>query len=146
MNKDKVQKDCQGFLRELEGLVAALRAERRRVGFLHKFFLPGPLGSVQEWIISSRMMRVARRRIYAGLDYYECGDRIAGLVAEACARIPAHETESGCARKLLLRATEAVDAWINLYPEIAYWRMRGAEVSAGLSVRERVMSSLRVCA
>lgn len=112
---------------ELDELTATLEKKPQTVGFVHRFFVPGWIGFIQECIVERKMSKVAKRPIHKGLNYYECGDKIAELTRKACeARKHSedfHEMENDNVDNLsiLNSSFRAIDAWVNIYPEIAYW-------------------------
>lgn len=137
---------------ELNELTATLEKMPQTVGFVHRFFVPGWVGVVQECIIDHKMSKVAKRPIYKGLNYYECGDKIAELTRSACeARKEAddfreNDNDNLDNLSIVNSSFRAIDAWANIYPEIAYWMNRQVNnnyVTCALGiVQENVNSSL----
>lgn len=140
------------YLAELDELTATLEKMPQTVGFIHRFFVPGWIGFIQECIVESKMSKVAKQPIHKGLNYYECGDKIAELTQKACeARKQSedfHEKENDNMDNLsiLNSSFRAIDAWANIYPEIAYWmnqQVNDNYVTCALGiVQENVKSSL----
>lgn len=137
---------------ELDELTARLEKMPQTVGFVHRFLVPGWVGVIQECIIDHKMSKVAKQPIYKGLNYYECGDSIAELTRMACdARKESedfHENDNNNLDNLSIvnSSFRAIDAWANIYPEIAYWmdrQVNGNYVTCVLGlVQENVKSSL----
>ena len=140
------------YLAELDELTATLEKMPQTVGLIHRFFVPGWIGSIQECIVESKMSKVAKQPIHKGLNYYECGDKIAELTQKACeARKQSedfHEKENDNMDNLSIvnSSFRAIDAWANIYPEIAYWMNRQVNdnyVTCALGiVQENVKCSL----
>lgn len=140
------------YLAELDELTATLEKKPQIVGFVHRFFVPGWIGFIQECIVESRMSKAAKRPIYKGLNYYECGDKIIELTQKACdARkqsdnFKEKENDNMDNISILNSSFRAIDAWANIYPEIAYWMNRqvnDSHVTCALGiVQENVKSSL----
>lgn len=115
------------YLMELDELTVTLEKNPQTVGFVHRFFVPGWIGFIQECIVERKMSKVAKLPIYKGLNYYECGDKIAELTRKACeARKHSEdfyemENDNVDNLSILNSSFRAIDAWVNVYPEIAYW-------------------------
>lgn len=140
------------YLAELDELTATLEKKTQTVGFVHRFFVPGWIGFIQECIVESKMSKAAKQPIHKGLNYYDCGDKIVELTRKACeARKQSedfHEKENGNVDNLAIlnSSFRAIDAWVNIYPEIAYWMNRHVNdnyVTCALGiVQDNVKSSL----
>lgn len=140
------------YISELDELTAMLEKKPQIVGFVHRFFVPGWIGFIQECIVESKMSKAAKQPIHKGLNYYECGDKIAELTKKACdARKKSedfHEKENDNMDNLsiLNSSFRAIDAWANIYPEITYWmnqQISDNNVTCALGiVLENVKSSL----
>lgn len=140
------------YLAELDELTATLEKRPQTVGFVHRFFVPGWIGFIQECIIENKMSKAAKQPIHKGLNYYECGDKIVELTRKACeARKQSenfHEKENNNIDNLSIvnSSFRAIDAWANIYPEIAYWmdrQVNGSYVTCALGiVQENVKCSL----
>lgn len=140
------------YLAELDELTATLEKMPQTVGFIHRFFVPGWIGFIQEGIVESKMSKVTKQPIHKGLNYYECGDKIAELTQKACeARKQSedfHEKENDNMDNLSIvnSSFRAIDAWANIYPEIACWMNRQVNdnyVTCALGiVQENVKCSL----
>lgn len=118
------------YLVELDELATALEKRPQTVGFVYRFFIPGWIGFIQECIVESKMSKAAKQTIHKGLNYFECGDKIAELTQKACeARKQSddfHEKENDNRDNIAIlnSSFRAIDAWANIYPEIAYWMNR----------------------
>lgn len=118
------------YLVELDELATALEKRPQTVGFVYRFFIPGWIGFIQECIVESKMSKAAKQPIHKGLNYFECGDKIAELTQKACeARKQSddfHEKENDNRDNIAIlnSSFRAIDAWANIYPEIAYWMNR----------------------
>lgn len=140
------------YLAELDELTTALENKPQTVGFIHRFFVPGWIGFIQECIVESKMSKAAKQPIHKGLNYYECGDKIAELTQKACeARKQSedfHERENDNMDNLSIvnSSFRAIDAWTNIYPEIAYWmnqQVNDNHVTCALGIiQTRVKKSL----
>lgn len=118
------------YLAELDELTATLEKQPQTVGFVHRFFVPGWIGFIQGCIVESKMSKAAKQPIHKGLNYYECGDKIAELTQKACVA----RKQSGDFREkendnidnlsIVNSSFRAIDAWANIYPEIAHWMDR----------------------
>lgn len=119
--------DNQNYISQLNTLADDLAKRPQRVGFVHKFFVPGWIGFIQECIVESKMAKVSKQPIYQGMGYLECGDKIAELVAKACEAkkesVENFEKSNDDPENLTIMASAmtALDAWTHIYPEIAYW-------------------------
>ncbi|MDE5662996.1 MAG: hypothetical protein K2I37_03070 [Muribaculaceae bacterium] len=140
------------YIAELDELTASMERKPQKVGFVHRFFIPGWIGFIQECIIENKMSKAAKLPIYKGMNYYECGDKIVELTEKAC---EARKNSEGFQEKenenkdnisILNSSFRAIDAWANIYPEIAYWMNRqvnGNYVTCALGiVQENVICSL----
>lgn len=118
------------YLAELEELTATLEKKPQTVGFVHRFFIPGWIGFIQECIVERKISKAARQPIYKGLNYYECGDKIVELTQKACEvrkqseDFKEKENDNADNLSILNSSFRAIDAWTNIYPEIAYWMNR----------------------
>lgn len=140
------------YIAELDELTATLEKKPQTVGFVHRFFVPGWIGFIQECIVEGKMSKAAKQPIHNGLNYYECGDKIAELTRKACeARKESEdfkekENDNMDNLSILNSSFRAIDAWANIYPEIAYWmnrQVKGNYVTCVLGiVQENVISSL----
>lgn len=118
------------YINELDALSAVMEKTPQTVGFVHRFYVPGWIGFIQVCIVEHKMDKAAKRLIYKNLDYLDCADRIIELTQKACeARkqsddfqkndndsIDNHAIANSCFR--------AIDAWVNIFPEIAFWMNR----------------------
>lgn len=119
----------QQFTEELDDMVVVLSNTPQKTGFNHPFYVPGWVGFIQECFVEHKMNKTAKIPIYKGLSYFECADKIIDLVKDACgARKYSDDFQKGndCKDNLdiVSSAMKAVDAWINVYPEIALWMNR----------------------
>lgn len=140
------------YLTELNELTATLERKPQTVGFVPRFFVPGWIGFIQECIVESKMSKVVKQPIHNGLNYYECGDKIAELTQKACeARklsedFHGRENDNKDNLSIFNSSFRAIDAWANIYPEIAYWmnkRVNDNYVTCAFGiVQEKVKSSL----
>lgn len=118
------------YINELDSLTSALKKQPQFVGFNHKFYVPGFIGFIQEWIVESKMNKVARTPIYNGKGYYACADKIMKLVDGACkskkesAENFEKNNQDPESLQILTSASNALEAWVEIYPEIAYWMNR----------------------
>lgn len=119
--------ETQKYIQQLNELTETLKKQPQYVGFNHRFYVPGWIGFVQQCIVESKMTRAAKKPIYQGKGFYECGDIIIDLVDNACKAKKESvdnfekNNEDIESLQIVSSATEALDAWINIYPEIAYW-------------------------
>lgn len=117
----------QEYINQINNLADTLAKKPQTVGFVHKFFVPGWIGFIQECIVENKMSKVAKQPIYNGMGYLECGNKIAELVDKACrARIEsdpnfAKSNDDSANLQILSASLNALDAWAHVYPEIAYW-------------------------
>lgn len=120
----------QKYIEQLDEMTTVLSQKPQAVGFVHKFFVPGWVGFIQECFVESKMSKAAKQPIYNGLGYYECGDRIIELVSSACKARTESNPEFTKSNddinnlRILSSAMNAMEAWTNVYPEIAYWMNR----------------------
>lgn len=111
-------------------MTTVLSQKPQTVGFVHKFFVPGWIGFIQECFVENKMSKAAKQPIYNGLGYYECGDRIIELVSNACKARKESNDEFTKSNddvnnlRIFSSAANAIEAWTNVYPEIAYWMNR----------------------
>lgn len=118
------------YLAELNELTSTLCLKPQTVGFAHKFFVPGWIGFIQECIVDNKMSKAAKQPIYNGLNFYECGNLIIELTQKACdARIKSEDfngkdNENVDNLAILNSSLSAIDAWVNVFPEIAFWKNR----------------------
>ena len=131
----------QEYINELKELIEALSHQTQYIGFNHKFYVPGWIGLIQESIVESKMSKVAKQPIYKGLNYYECGNRIVELTSKACNALIESEDYQGKdnPENLVIMSTsfKALDAWTNVFPEIAYWmnyKINDSQVTCALGV------------
>ncbi len=117
----------QEYINQLNSLADSMASKPQTVGFVHKFFVPGWIGFIQECIVENKMSKAAKQPLYNGMGYLECGDKIAELVDKACkARIESEPSftksnEDDTNLQILSASLNALDAWTHVYPEIAYW-------------------------
>lgn len=122
--------DYQDYISQLNSLAEALAKQPQQVGFVHKFFVPGWIGFIQECLVESKMTKVSKQPIYQGMGYFECGDKIADLVAKVCEAkkesVENFEKSNDDPENLTIMSSAiyALDAWTHIYPEIAYWMNR----------------------
>lgn len=118
------------YINELDALSAVMEKTPQTVGFVHRFYVPGWIGFIQVCIVEHKMDKAAKRLIYKNLDYLDCADRIIELTQKACeARKQSEdfqEKENGNLDNLAIANScfRAIDAWVNIYPEIASWMNR----------------------
>lgn len=118
------------YIAELDELSSTLAQKPQTVGFVHKFFVPGWIGFIQKCIVENKMSKAAKLPIYKGLNYYECGDKIVELTEKACEARKKSEDFKGKENDnmdniaILNSSFRAIEAWTNVYPEIAYWMDR----------------------
>ena len=119
--------DYRDYISQIDELAEVLEKKPQTVGFVHKFFVPGWIGFIQECIVENKMSKAAKQPIFNGMGYLECGDKIAELVDKACtartqndkAFVKSNDNPENLA--ILSSAMNALDAWTHVYPEIAYW-------------------------
>lgn len=120
----------QKYIDQLDEMTIILSQKPQTVGFVHKFFVPGWIGFIQECFVEDKMSKVAKRPIYNGLGYFECGERIIELVSNACKARTESNPEFTKSNddvdnlRILSSAMNAMAAWTNVYPEIAKWMNR----------------------
>jgi hypothetical protein len=113
------------YIDELNAITSILSQTPSKIGFHHKFYVPGWTGFIQSCIVEHQMNKAAKRPIYQNLGYFECGDKIDDLVAKACqARVESStndEKDNNNPENLAIleAATNAINSWRNIYPEIA---------------------------
>ena len=117
--------ETEFYIRELEELRGALRSESQYIGFHHKFYIPGWIGWIQRIFVEKKMDQQAKKPIYKGKGYYDCGFKIASLVYDAC---ESRRLSDPCFQKdnnhpahqaIYLNAMQALKDWSQIYPEIA---------------------------
>lgn len=119
--------EYEKYLRELDELTNAMSRRPQTVGFVHKFFVPGWIGFIQECVVEHKMSKAAKLPIYNNLDYLQCADKIVELTANACiaitesAEFNGKDNENPKHLAVLASVSKAIEAWVNIYPEIAYW-------------------------
>lgn len=122
--------DYKQYIAELDELTSTLAKKPQTVGFVHKFFVPGMIGFIQECMVESKMSKAARQPIHKGLNYYECGDKIVEFTEKACDARKHSEDFKGKENDnldnlaILNSSFSAIEAWTHVYPEIAYWMNR----------------------
>ena len=120
----------QDYINELNTLTSVLRKQPQYIGFNHKFYVPGWVGFIQESIVESKMNKAAEKPIYDGKGYYACADKIIELVDGACKAKKESvdnfekNNQDEESLQILSSASDALDAWIDIYPEIAFWMNR----------------------
>lgn len=134
------------YIRELDELTNAMSMKPQTIGFVHKFIVPGWIGFIQECIIESKMSKAAKQPIYKNLDYFQCADKIIELTDNACKSITdsadfnGKDNDNSKHLAVLASVSKAVDAWVNIYPEIAYWmnqKIDDRHVTCALGIMER---------
>jgi hypothetical protein len=122
--------DHKQYVDELNDITLVLSKIPQKLGFSHKFYVPGWIGFIQECIVESKMNRIAKLPIYNGLGYFECADKIIELVSKACESRKnsvenfQKENDNPDNLEILAAASNAMEAWCHIYPEIAYWMNR----------------------
>ena len=98
------------------------------VGFVHRFFVPGWIGFIQECIIENKMSKAAKQPIHKGLNYYECAELIMKLTGDICKeRLSENESidksfDNPDNIEIMKSVFGAIEAWSNVYPEIAFYK------------------------
>jgi hypothetical protein len=119
--------DYKQYVDELNDLMLALSKIPQKLGFGHKFYVPGWIGYIQERIVENKINKTAKLPIYKGLDYFECANKIIELVSKACESRKKSvenfkkENDNPDNIEILVAASNAVKAWYHIYPEIANW-------------------------
>ena len=138
--------EYEKYLRELDELTNAMSRMPQTVGFVHKFFVPGWIGFIQECFVESKMSKATKQPIYNGMGYYQCADKIVELIDKACMAIKespdfnGKENDNPKHLVVLASASKAIDVWTNIYPEIAYWmnqKIDDQHVTCALGIVER---------
>ena len=140
------------YVTELDELTSTLAQYPQTVGLVHRFFVPGWIGFIQQCIVENKIGKTAMQPIYKNLNYYECGDKIADLTHKACeARkqsLDFKEDEKDNIHNLIIlnSSFKAIEAWTNVYPVIAYWMNKNVDdkyVTCALNiVQDNVKNSL----
>lgn len=119
--------EYEKYLRELDELTNAMSRRPQTVGFVHKFFVPGWIGFIQECVVEHKMSKAAKLPIYNNLDYYQCADKIIELTDYACKAIKesadfnGKDNENTKHLAVFVSVSKSIEAWVNIYPEIACW-------------------------
>lgn len=119
--------DYRTHLEELDNMTQVLSMHPGKIGFVHKFIVPGIIGWVQEQIIEGKMNVEAQKNIYKDLNYYECGNKIIELTKILCEKrynsteIIDKDLENPINTEILESVGSAIEKWGRIYPEIANW-------------------------
>jgi len=111
-------------LRELIVANDSLANKEPVYGFHHKFYVPGWIGLIQEWVVESKMQKFNGKEFYAGKGYI---DFVNWLVdkAEAVANCYSEiedldEGKVAVCKKLIVTIFDStIEKWANCCPEIA---------------------------
>lgn len=118
--------ETQKYIQQLKELTEALKKQPQYIGFNHKFYIPGWISFAQEYLVERKMSKAAKKPIYQGEGYYECANKIIEIVDNACKAKKNSENfikrnDDVESLQIVSSADDALNALINIYPEIAYW-------------------------
>ena len=111
-------------LRELTVANDSLANKEPVYGFHHKFYVPGWIGLIQEWVVESKMQKFDQSEFYAGKGYIEFLNWIvdkAEAVANSYSEIENVDDGKTATRKEIIVTVfdSIIENWAKCCPEIA---------------------------
>ena len=127
-NEDILSQFPDGELKDiLQELIVAndsLACKEPVYGFHHKFYVPGWIGLIQEWVVESKMQKFDQSEFYAGKGYIEFLNWIvdkAEAVANSYSEIENVDDGKTAVRKEIIVTVfdSIIENWAKYCPEIA---------------------------